>query len=775
MPNERNTEEVVRSHFRRYADEVVVEEQRSVNRRIQKTLVSASKGGTGQGFPEFLISLRDEPDLVVVVECKANRDKHESADRDRPVEFAVDGALHYSSYLSKEFNVLAIAVAGETAADARISHFLNLKGSSRQTPIFDAALLSPSEYIRGYYNDPAKFRQDYDSLKGFLRVLNERLHVDKVAESNRALLISAILIALEDTSFKRSFATERDSIELAKSIQRRVLAELKTDLDEARLSLLEQKFSFIEHETALIGKDDELRELVQQIDSEINSFIKNHEYRDVLGEMYVEFLKYANKDKGLGIVLTPPHITELFAEIAQVNKSSVVYDNCAGTCGFLISAMKKMIADAKGSEELEKRIKSGQLFGVELQSDIFPLAVSNMFIHQDGRSNIEQASCFDPKVVARMRLKRPTVGMLNPPYKSNKKHDKDEWEFVLNNLQVLGDGGTCVAILPMQSALSTNEKNVQFKTELMRQHTLEAVFSMPNQLFFNSKASAVTCIMVITAHHSHPEGKKTWLALAKDDGYSVQMHKGRTDSLNEWPSIRDQWISRFQNRTEVPHFSEARVLTPADEWCAEAYVTRDPAKLTQRDFESSLRLFTGAMFSQGKLAAVGLHPTIETELNLTETEWKHFRIGDTMTVTLGAYADKKELATGNLPYITRTASNNGVDGFGMHNRRYAGNCITVGAEGIVSFYQPGEFLKGNKVNIVRHARMNAYIGLFLVTVMNFAHVGIYNYGYALVKRRLERSMIPLPVTETGAPNWAFMESYIGQLRYSSNLNAISDT
>ena len=29
-------------------------------------------------------------------------------------------------------------------------------------------------------------------------------------------------------------------------------------------------------------------------------------------------MRYANSDKGLGIVLTPPHITELFAEIAQV-------------------------------------------------------------------------------------------------------------------------------------------------------------------------------------------------------------------------------------------------------------------------------------------------------------------------------------------------------------------------------------------------------------------------------------------------------------------------
>ena len=88
--------------------------------------------------------------------------------------------------------------------------------------------------------------------------------------------------------------------------------------------------------------------IIEDVDSEINSFVQNHQYRDVLSGLYVEFLQYANSDKGLGIVLTPPHITSFFAKLAQVHKRSVVYDNCAGTGSFLIAAMKKMIEDAAG-------------------------------------------------------------------------------------------------------------------------------------------------------------------------------------------------------------------------------------------------------------------------------------------------------------------------------------------------------------------------------------------------------------------------------------------
>ncbi len=86
--------------------------------------------------------------------------------------------------------------------------------------------------------------------------------------------------------------------------------------------------------------------------------------------------------------MTPPHITELFSEIAYVNKASVVLDTCTGTGGFLISAMKNMIRDAGGNEEKERHIKQSQIVGVEFQHDIYSLLCSNMYIHGDGRSNL---------------------------------------------------------------------------------------------------------------------------------------------------------------------------------------------------------------------------------------------------------------------------------------------------------------------------------------------------------------------------------------------------
>lgn len=46
------------------------------------------------------------------------------------------------------------------------------------------------------------------------------------------------------------------------------------------------------------------------------------------------FLRYANTSNDLGVVLTPTHITEFFAEVAGVNKSSVVLTTAQGHAVF---------------------------------------------------------------------------------------------------------------------------------------------------------------------------------------------------------------------------------------------------------------------------------------------------------------------------------------------------------------------------------------------------------------------------------------------------------
>lgn len=586
--NERKTEDMVEHRLRNHGyyapgSEIVVEKQQSDLTRINKLLANASKSGSGVGKPEFIIHSSKVSDFVIVVECKADPTKHESDTKTKYKDYAVDGVLLYASFLSKEFDVLAIAVSGEDEASFRISHHLHLRKT--ETPIeWDVStdIVSFSEYYDTFTNSDIKFRQDYHTLLQYSRKLSSHLKTNKIVESKRAFLISGILIALKNLAFHQSYRSHPTVKQLTTNLLATIEAEFENaDIPSSRRNILAQQFSFLK---TLPVKKSFIEDLIQGIDDNVNTFLNTHKYYDTIGECYIEFLRYANPDKGLGIVLTPHHIAELFALIADVNKDSIVFDNCCGTGGLLIAAMKQMIKDAGANLKLQKRIKSQQLFGIEFQPDKYTLAVCNMILHDDGKANVNRGDCFNDNAKlfqieddrgSVIRVK-PTVGLLNPPYKDKQMpEDKEELEFVINNLEYIDRDGRCIAIVPITCATAPSGVIADLKRRLLEKHTLEAVMSMPSELFHNSKTSAVTCVMVFTAHRPHPKGKKTWFGYWRDDGLVKVRNLGRIDKNGKWPDIRDHWVRSFMNREVLDHFSIMMEVGYQDEWCAEAYLTPD--------------------------------------------------------------------------------------------------------------------------------------------------------------------------------------------------------
>lgn len=780
MVNERITESIVRKHFDAFESELVLEEQRSANPRINNLLRKASKRGTGErGYPEFIIRANQEPSLLVVVECKADTTDHEDPDGilgSDPERYAVDGALLYASYLSAQFDVLAIAVSGSAPHNLRVSHYFHFKEGHAPSVAFGNALLPLEDYLAGYYGSEEKYRQDYAALLVFAKELNQRLHTNKISESDRAMLISAILIALDNKAFRESYRLE-DPARLPQRLVDTVSDQIRNaGIQDSRLGVLEQKFGFLTTETVLTTKPGELVEIIDQVDNEVNSFVKTHKYRDVLSGLYVEFLQYANADKGLGIVLTPPHITELFAELAQVNHNSTVYDNCAGTGGFLIASMRHMIESANGDQAIENNIKESQLFGVEVQSSIYPLAVSNMYINQDGKSNISLGDCFDDKVMADIKARKPNVGLLNPPYKVDKRNDIEELEFILNNLNCLQQNGVCVALAPMQAALATRGKIRDLKREILKSHTLEAVLSLPDELFFNSDVAVVTCAMIFTAHRPHPNNKQTFLGYFKDDGFVKRKVGGRNDADRKWAGIKNTWVETYINRVAKPGLSVNVQVDAKDEWAAECYMETDYSRLTPKMFVETLQKYSTYLFANFVKKQVNSLPYSQGSMELDTSAWKQFDLASLFKVSGSKTTPLRELeeaGAGMYPYVTTQAANNGVAGFYNHSTEQSGGAITVDSA-VVGYcsYQDGPFSASDHVEILTPTSlMNAYVAMFLVTVLNMEQYR-YNYGRKCSQTRLRQSKIKLPVSPSGDVDYEFMEQYIKTLPYSANLSAV---
>src|SRR3989344_8730248 len=114
-----------------------IDEQVIQNALIKKLLPSKTEIGSGKGRPEFLISKIGDKDFLIVIECKADIKFHESPSQGQPANFAVDGVLLYASKLSREFNVIALAVSGQTKEELKISTFLFPKGSGTHSILTD--------------------------------------------------------------------------------------------------------------------------------------------------------------------------------------------------------------------------------------------------------------------------------------------------------------------------------------------------------------------------------------------------------------------------------------------------------------------------------------------------------------------------------------------------------------------------------------------------------------------------------------------------------------
>ncbi len=130
----------------------------------------------------------------------------------RTQRFAVDGALHYARKLSKDFNVVAVAVSGETRSGVTISSYLVPKGTSTPKQLCTKdhkpvdTLIPWPDYIEHATYDPTVQRMRFDELMEFSRNLHDfmRDHA-KLTESEKPLLVSGTLIALRNKPFTKSY------------------------------------------------------------------------------------------------------------------------------------------------------------------------------------------------------------------------------------------------------------------------------------------------------------------------------------------------------------------------------------------------------------------------------------------------------------------------------------------------------------------------------------------------------------------------------------------
>lgn len=149
--------------------------------------------------------------------------------------------------------------------------------------------------------------------------------------------------------------------------------------------------------------------------------------------------------------------------------------------------------------------------------------------------------------------------------------------------------------------------------------------------------------------------------------------------------------------------------------------------------------------------------------SLEEKTWGEFFISDICYITSGRDIYDSERIDGNIPYVTSTASNNGIKYYVSNtNETLEENAISVNRNGSVgySFYHKYKALYSNDCRKLKLKQCrNEFVALFITNQIT-QQKDKYNYGYKMGTGRLKKQMIMLPTTDDGSPDYEYMEQYV---------------
>ncbi len=153
--------------------------------------------------------------------------------------------------------------------------------------------------------------------------------------------------------------------------------------------------------------------------------------------------------------------------------------------------------------------------------------------------------------------------------------------------------------------------------------------------------------------------------------------------------------------------------------------------------------------------------------SLETLNWSVFSIGrllEPKATKSGIDKNKLVNVIGNIPYITRTETLNGIGSFiGEQSEKYEleeGNTITIGLDTQTVFYQRSKFYTGQNIQILSFKGINIYTSLFIIPSLKIQLLKFNWGGNGATLGRLNKTNLLLPSIEGKESDYALMEAYI---------------
>src|SRR5690625_3884439 len=316
---------------------------------------------------------------------------------------------------------------------------------------------------------------------------------------------------------------------------------------------------------------------------------------DTLGDLYEYLLSKLQSSGTNGQFRTPGQIIDMIVELMKPTPEDIIVDPAAGTAGFLVSAsqyLRKNHNDMFFVQGLRDHFNHDMFHGFEIDSTMLRIGAMNMMLHDVDNPNITYRDSLSEQNREREQY---TLVLANPPFKGSldeesvsddllkiTKTKRTELLFVGLFIRLLKKGGRGATIVPDGVLFGASNAHKSVRKELIENHKLEAVISMPSGIF-KPYAGVSTGILIFTKTDAGGTDN-VWFYDMKTDGLSLDDKRSPVEE-SDIPDI----IARFNDLDSEKNRkrTEQSFFVPIEE-------------LRKNDFDLSINKYKEIIFEEIK-------------------------------------------------------------------------------------------------------------------------------------------------------------------------------
>ena len=253
--------------------------------------------------------------------------------------------------------------------------------------------------------------------------------------------------------------------------------------------------------------------------------------QDIKGDIYEYLLSKLEGGGTAGQFRTPRHIIKLMTALMQPTLEDTICDPSVGTAGFLVAA--KEYIDKQYSvtalDKHSKHINQHMFNGTEFDATMLRIASMNLFLHGVTAPNIVDVDAVSKDNTVSDAY---TLILANPPFKGTIDKEsiapglrnvtdttKTELLFLALMLRQLKKGGRAAVIVPDGVLFGAGKAFKSIRSEIVKNHKLEAVISLPSGVF--KPYSGVSTAIIIFTKTDNGGTDNVWFYDMLADGKSL--------------------------------------------------------------------------------------------------------------------------------------------------------------------------------------------------------------------------------------------------------------